>query len=143
MSTDKNDASLVIDTNAAPAPEALTDPTGKALKFEDLSTVDVGDLFNTFRVNFSKKLAVGDIVKLTPAAGGDQLGEAEVTQIIEGPYSELKALAGDNHLFFKSPSEVGVSDVDRMGPELARLYPDVDLDAETTKVTVIYMRRTK
>lgn len=143
MPTDKNDAPLVTDTNAAPAPEALTDPTGKALKFEDLSTVEVGDTFNTFRVNFTKKLAVGDTVKLTPAAGGEQLGEAEVTQIIEGPYSELKVLAGDNHLFFKSPSEVGVSDVDRMEPELARLYPDVDLNSEKTKVTVVYMKRTK
>lgn len=138
MPTDKNETPLVIDTNAAPAPEALTDPTGKALKFEDLSTVEVGDTFNTFRVNFTKKLAVGDTVKLEPG-----LGEAEVTQIIEGPYSELKTLAGDNHLFFKSPSEVGVSDVDRMGPELTRLYPDVNLDDEKTKVTVIYMKRTK
>ncbi|AKU43589.1 hypothetical protein CPT_Seuss63 [Caulobacter phage Seuss] len=140
----KNESPLVTDTNAAPPPEALTDPVGKALKFEDLSTVGVGDVFNTFRVGFDKKLAVGDTVKLKSAVEGEpDLGEAKVTQIVEGPYDNLKQLAGDNHLFFKSPSEVGVTDQDRMTPELNRLYPGVDLYAETTKVTVIYLERTK
>ena len=113
------------------------------LLFDAPRGVDVGKVFNTFRVGdkWNDRVQAGDTVTLATKTedGEEPFGEAEVLDIVVGNWDGVKGLASDNHAFgngvFSSAEGEAMLD-----GELRRLYPDYKGKG---KLTVLYLKRTK